>query len=177
MENRRVGEVMIPLEKYPHVTHTATLLQAMEAIENAVLETDGRYSLPRVVLIFNENYQLVGLARRRDILRGLEPDFLLQKPLEYRKKLFDVEIDPNLSELPYDRIIKAAIENGKKPVSEVMKPVEVTVNHDAHIFTAIYEMNSNRVSLLPVLKDNEVVGVVRSVDVFHEVYKLLHESK
>lgn len=32
----------------------------------------GRKSLPRVALVFNEAYDLLGMVRRRDNLRGLE---------------------------------------------------------------------------------------------------------
>jgi predicted transcriptional regulator len=177
MATVRVGDIMIPLDQYPHVLYTYTLQQAIEVIENSELNVGGRKSLPRSVLIFDENYQLMGMIRRRDILRGLEPEFLLDKPLEYRKKLFDVKVDPNLSELSYDKIIKGARENAKLPVSRFMKPIEVTVDYEDHIFKAIYEMNSRRLDLLPVMRNNEVIGVIRTVDVFHEVAKLLKEDQ
>lgn len=100
MEIIQVGEIMIPLDKYPHVSCNHTLRQAMEIIENATLNIDGRQSLPRSVLVFNEDYQLIGRIRRRDILRGLETEFLARKPLEYRKKIFNVKIDPSLRGSP-----------------------------------------------------------------------------
>jgi CBS-domain-containing membrane protein len=173
MKELRVGEIMIPLEKYPRVLINDTLRQAMKVLEESVLAVGEHQSLPRVALVFNENGNLAGMVRRRDILRGMEPNFLIQKPLNYRKKLFDVSIDPNLSAISYEEIIDGVTENMKKPVSSVIRPIEMTVNYDDHIFLAIYEMNSCHLSLLPVLKDKIVVGIVRSVDVFHEVAKLL----
>ena len=173
MPNKRVGEIMIPLEKYPHIQHKTTLLQAIEVMENSVIDIHDQKVLPRSLLIFNDKYQLMGMIRRRDILRGLEPEFLAEKPLEYRKKLFDVKIDPNLSELSYDHMMKEVRDRAKLPVTQFMKRIDVTVDQEDHIFKAIYEMNSNRLNLLPVVKNNEVVGVVRTVDVFHEVAKLL----
>lgn len=173
MNELRIGEIMIPLEKYPRVSVDDSLRQVMKVLEESVLIVDGRQSLPRVALVFSTNGNLAGMVRRRDILRGMEPDFLIQKPLDYRKKLFDVKIDPSLSAISYDEIIEGVIENMKKPVSQFTRPIEVTINYDDHIFLAIYEMNSARLSLLPVLKDEIVIGVVRSVDVFHEIAKLL----
>jgi signal-transduction protein with cAMP-binding, CBS, and nucleotidyltransferase domain len=38
---------------------------------------------------------------------------------------------------------------------------------------AIYEMVSLNQSLLPVEQDGRVLGVIRSVDVFHELAQLL----
>ncbi len=173
MKMTRAGDLMIPLEKYPHMPHWFTLRQAIVEMENSVLEIDGRKSLPRVVLVFDEKYQLVGLLRRRDILRGLEPEFLLEKPLDYRKKLFDVKVDPNLSEISFDKILEGVRKRADRPVSDVMIPVSGTADYNDHIIKVVYEMNANKFSLLPVLKDGRVVGVVRTVDVFREFVKLV----
>jgi CBS-domain-containing membrane protein len=171
MENIRAKDVLIPIDQYPHIPYWFTLRQAMMLIETSELERDGRKSLPRVVLVFDEKYQLMGMVRRRDILRGLEPDFLSQKPISYRRKLFDVKVDPNLSEISFDKIIFGVRERAERPVSEVMIPIEATVDYEDHIVKVIYEMNQHDLSILPVLKDNKVVGVVRTVDVFHEIAK------
>ena len=165
------GDAMIPLDKYPHIPYWYTLRQAMVEMEKSEIEIHGRKSLPRVVLVFNEAYQLLGMIRRRDILRGLEPNFLLIQPLQYRKKLFDVEVDPNLSLLSSDKLKKGVLEQAERPVSDVMIPADHTVDFDDHIFKVIYEMNEHNLSLIPVLKDKRVVGVVRTVDIFHEVAK------
>jgi CBS-domain-containing membrane protein len=166
--------VLIPLDKYPHLPYWFTLKQAIAEMEGAVLEIDGRISLPRMLLVFDEKYQLMGMARRRDILKGLEPMFLREKPLQYRKKLWDVQVDPELSELSYGKIVEAVMKLADETsISDVMLPIEATVDYEDHIVRVIYEMNKHNLSLLPVLKDGKVVGVVRSVDVFHEVAKVV----
>jgi CBS-domain-containing membrane protein len=169
IEGKTAGELMIPLDKYPHIPYWFTLRQAMAEIANSELEIDGKKSLPRIILVFDEKYCLMGMARRRDILRGLEPEFLSKGPSDYRKKLFDVEVDPNLSEVSYDRLLKTLRERAELPISEVMTPIVKTVAYDDHITKIIYEMVSNDLSLLPVMKDDKVAGVVRSVDVFQEI--------
>lgn len=173
MERLTAGDIMIPLNKYPHLPYWFTLRQALVEMETSVIEVGDRQSLPRVVLVFNEKYELMGMVRRRDILRGLEPDFLAEKPLDYRKKLFDVHVGPDLSEFSYEEIMDGAQKRAERPVSEIMIAIQHTAGFDDHIFKVIYEMNANNLALLPVLKDNRVVGVVRTVDVFHEVAKLL----
>ncbi len=171
-----VGEIMIPLDDYPHIYEWNTLRQAIEEMEKCGLDVRGRQSLPRMLLIFNKEEKLTGLLRRRDILRGIEPEFLVSKPLAYRKKLFDIEVDPNLSELSFDRLIKGMRERAERPVSDVMRPVNVTISHNEHIMKAIYEMVDGNMSLLPVLEDGRVVGVLRSVDIFQEVSRFLLQS-
>ncbi len=173
MELKRAGEIMIPLEQYPHVPYWFTLRQVMAELEKSEVDVQGRRSLPRVVLVFDEKYQLMGVVRRRDIMRGLEPEFLTAKPLHYRKKLFDVKVDPNLSELSFDKFTKGIRERAERPVSEVMLPIAATVDYDDHIMKVIYEMTSNNLSLIPVIREGRVVGAVRSVEVFHEIAALL----
>jgi CBS domain-containing protein len=171
MEKVHAGDIMIPMDEYPHIPYWFTLRQAMAEMEGSELERNGRKSLPRVILVFNEKYELLGMVRRRDILRGLEPEFLSQKPLSYRRKLFDVTVDPNLSELSFDKVIAGVRERAERPINEVMIPIEATIDYEDHIVKVIYEMNMHNLSILPVLKDNKVVGVVRTVDIFHEIAK------
>ena len=102
---KRIREIMIPVTRYPSVRDNATLRDAIEVIVSAELEVDLKKSLPRVILVFDGIDVLVGYIRRRDIMRGLEPNFLVSQPLEYRQKLFDVSVDPNLSELTHDRVV------------------------------------------------------------------------
>jgi predicted transcriptional regulator len=171
---KRVGEIMIPVDKYPSVRDKATLRDAIAVIEGAELEVDRRKSLPRVILVFDEIDVLVGYIRRRDIMQGLEPKFLTLQPLEYRKKLFDVAIDPNLLELSFDRVVKGIREQADRPVSDVMNPIEITIDADDHMIKAVYEMVAYNLTLVPVVQEGRVVGVLRSVDLFHELVKLVH---
>lgn len=170
---KRIREIMIPVTQYPSVRDNATLRDAIAMIVSAELEVDLKKSLPRVILVFDGIDVLVGYIRRRDIMRGLEPSFLISQPLEYRQKLFDVAVDPNLSELTYDRVVKGIQSQADRPVSDVMCPFEATIDADDHVMKAVYEMVSLNVSLIPVLHEGNLVGVVRSVDVFHELAELL----
>lgn len=169
MELKRAEEVMIPLEAYPHIPYWFTLRQAIVEMEKSEFDVNGRRSLPRVVLVFDERYNLMGMVRRRDILRGLEPEFLSKGPRRASRGLFDVKVDPELAELSFDKLTKRFRERAERPVSDVLIRITTTVNHDDHIMKVVYEMVDKNVSLLPVLKEKRVIGVVRSVDVFHEI--------
>lgn len=173
LENLRVEDMMIALDHYPQVTTDTSLAEAARVLKSARIDLGDHKSLPRWLLVFTAEGQLVGSVRRRDIMRGLEPKFLLNEPLDYRKKLFDVKIDPELSELSYDHLIKEVREQAARPVKTVMKPLQVTIHHDDHLIKAIYEMVSYGVSLLPVLKERRVVGVLRSVEVFKALTSII----
>ncbi len=164
---------MVPLERYPCIPDSLTLGDAITKMTVQILNTK-ELSLARVALVFDEEFNdLLGMLRRRDIMRGLEPRFLVSGSLKYRRKLFDVDIDPNLSELSYDRMIAHIRKRANRLVRQFMVPIKVTINHDDHIMKAVYEMVDQNVSLLPVLKGKRVVGVVRSVDVLGELALML----
>jgi predicted transcriptional regulator len=173
MKTKRAGDILIPLDQYPHIPYWFTLRQAVAEMEKTTLDIDGRKSLPRALLVFDEKYNLLGVVRRRDILRGLEPKFLRTMSMSYRKKLFDVEVDADLADLSGGRIAQAIQEQAEQSVAEVMQPIAATVDFEDNITKIIYKMVSRDENLLPVMKDDQVVGVVRSVDVFQEIAKLL----
>jgi CBS-domain-containing membrane protein len=168
MALKSAGDIMIPLEKYPHIPYWFSLRQAVAEIENSEIDVDGRTSLPRALLVFDEKYELLGIARRRDILRGLQPDLGSH---QNGRKLFDVEFDADLLEVSPEKSIRDMKESADRTVEEVMQPIVAAVRFDDHLTKVIYIILKHDLSLLPVLKNDKVVGVVRSVDVFHHVAK------
>jgi len=177
MVSKRAGDIMIPLDEYPHIPHWFTLRQAVVEMEKSELDRDGRRSLPRALLVFDEKYQLLGIVRRRDILRGLEPKYLKTMPVTHRKRMFDVEANEDLLELSSGRFSEALEQQAEQLVSEIMQPVAATVDIDDHIAKVIYKMISRDLNLIPVLRGDTLVGAVRSVDVFHEVADMLIKHK
>lgn len=165
MKETLVSHIMVPVEEYPCIPETLTLGDAVEEMAVQILRRK-QASLPRVVLVFDDDFsQLRGVLRRRDIMRGLEPRFLVSGSLDYRRKVFDVEVDPMLSELTHDKITAHMRKRATRLVRQFMTPIKATIAHDTHITTAMCEMVDHNVSLLPVIKDDEVIGVVRSADV------------
>ncbi len=169
----QVGHIMIPLERYPHVTASSPLRKAMQVLDRSALAVNKRKSQASVLLVLGRNKRIAGIARRRDLMRGLEPAELADQPLSYRKKLFDTSADPLTSERAYEKLVLGVWERASRPVSEVMRPVGVTIEHDALLVKAIYEMVSYGVTTLPVMKGKRLVGVLRSVEVFHQMAEVV----
>ena len=78
-----------------------------------------------------------------------------------------------LLELGNDKVAGRIKDRAERPVGDVMQPIKVTLQQDDHLMKIIYEMVENDLSMIPVLEDGSVVGVVRSVDVLDEVSKLV----
>jgi len=166
---------MIPLNKYPHIPYWFTLRQAVAELEKTSLEINGLKSLPRALLVFDEKYLLLGIVRRRDILRGLEPNFLRHLSVSEKHSSMDIKIDPNLIEMSscFDSLSKAIKKQADVVVSEVMQPIVATVNADDHLAKIIYIMIEQDLNLISVLENEKVVGVVCSVGVFHQIANVL----
>ena len=173
MDEMTAESIMIPLDSYPHVPYWFTLRQAIVEMEKTQLDVEGRKSLPRVVLVFDEEYRLIGMVRRRDILKGMAPD-AMQEPIERRG-----EHDPGImrdrrqSETSRETNLEEIRKRAERPVQEVMTPIRISIPHDARLMEIIQVLVVNDTSLVPVLKDNLVSGVIRSTDVLHAVGKLI----
>jgi CBS domain-containing protein len=160
VEQKKVKDLMIPLEDYPHIPYWFTLRQAMAIVREAAIKFEGSFE-PRAVLVFDEKYQLMGMLTLRDIIKGLEPRFMHETAL--------VKADPNLTVLMGDLFGPGMREASQKPVSEIMSPIKITVNGEDLIAKALFLMIKENVGLMPVIQDNKVAGMIRLSDLFKEI--------
>jgi CBS domain-containing protein len=162
--DKRVKDLMIPLEDYPHIPYWFTLRQAMAIVREAAIKFEGSFE-PRAVLVFDEKYQLMGILTLRDIIKGLEPRFLKETNL--------IKMDPSLTVLMGDLLGPQMKEHSQRPVSEVMSPIQATVDGNAPIVKALYLMIKENVGLMPVIQDSKVAGMIRLSDLFGEIAKVV----
>jgi CBS-domain-containing membrane protein len=161
---KKVKDLMIPLEDFPHIPYWFTLRQAMAIVREAVGKFAGAFE-PRALLVFDEKYQLMGILTLRNMIKGLEPSFLQETSL--------VAMDPNLTVLLGDLLGPNMKTASARPVSEVMCPIQVTVDAGAPVAKALYLMIQENVGFLPVLHSGRVAGMVRLSDLFNEVAQLV----
>ena len=173
MELKTAGELMIPLDKYPHIPYWFSIRHAIAELTHSQLVIDGVISLARAVLVFDDEYNLMGLVRRRDIMKGFEPENFFGDQAHYSQHLFEVKHDPDLLEISSERLHKSIEEKAEQSVSTIMAPIESTVDYNDHLFKIVYEMNHHQLSMLPVIKDDAVVGVIRTVEVTSQIAKNL----
>lgn len=161
---KKVKDLMIPLEDYPHIPYWFSLRQAMAIVREAAIKFEGSFE-PRAVLVFDEKYQLMGILTLRDIIKGLEPRFLRETAL--------IKADPSLTVLMGDLFGPGLKEASQKPVSEVMSPIKVTIQGNDPIAKAVAVMIQEGVGMMPVIQDNKVAGMIRLSDLFKEISDLV----
>jgi len=144
-----VREIMVDVFEYPHIPYWFTLRQAAGIIRNTLLGGE-KHVHPLVVLVFDEKYNLVGMANLREIMKGLEP-------------LWSGSV---AAETGADAGGKPASE---APIATVMHSTEYFVEPGASIADAARLIVEQGVELVPVLEDRKkLVGVVRWQEVFQE---------
>jgi len=170
MPFKRVGEIIIPLDRYPHLPHWFTLRQALAELRSAQYEVgEDKIASPRSALVFDEAYRLLGQLRHRDIMRGVMPRQLASEELHLGHLDISMRPDPELSGLSFDSTVKSIREQSERKVSEVMQPIVATLDVDDPLIKAVTEFVEQDLSLIPVLKDGKVVGVVNTLCVSHEI--------
>jgi len=164
---KKVKEVMIPLEDYPHIPYWFSLRQAMAIVREEAIEFENFFEF-REVLVFDEKYQLMGILTLRDIIKGLAPRFLHETAL--------VKSDPSLIKLIGDLFGPGLKEAAQKPVSEVIQPIKVSIQGDDPIAKAIFLMITEDVDIMPVIQGSKLAGMVRMSDLFGEISQLLSDE-
>jgi CBS domain-containing protein len=173
MPTKRVGDILIPLDDYPHLPHWFTLRQAMAELRGAQYEVGGQVASPRSALVFDEAYRLLGHLRRRDILRGMEPRFLAKDKLHLRFLDIEMHPDPDLWELSLDQTVKGLRERSERKISEVMQPIVITLDYDDPLTKAVVAFVEHDLSLIPVMRQDKVAGVVNTLSLFRELERLI----
>ncbi len=164
-----VQDLLIPLVEYPHIREDSSLRDAFVAIEQG-LATGKRF---RHVLVLDDKDNLVGLMGMRDILRGVFPDFLRATLPGHSRDAIALPQYPALALLWQDSFHTQCKEEALKPVKPHMAPVTVTVSPSDPATKAAYLMVFTDSSMLPVVENGSVVGVIRMVDVFNEASKVV----
>jgi len=162
-------DVMVPLGSYPSAHTGDSLREAVEQLETAQIHFGEATSMPRILLVFDDNQHLVGMVRRRDILRGLEPEYHQELDTSHPEAHFRAEIDPNLSDLVgYDdpERLRPKLD---KPLADVVRALPGQVAADDSLMKVARELIGNDTHIAAVLDDEEVIGVIRSLDLLHAV--------
>src|SRR3972149_9513557 len=74
-KGKLVKDVMVDVFDFPHIPYWFSIRQAIGIIKKSLLSSE-KVHYPRAVLVFDEKYNLLGTVSLKDILRGLEPNFM-----------------------------------------------------------------------------------------------------
>lgn len=160
-----IRDIYVPFAEYPNIRDTASLQDAFAVLHGAY-KTGKRF---RHILVLDAHDQLIGILGIRDLMRGLFPDYLRTSE---RSHFEGAQSDfPALTLIWQATCATQCKEAARHPIKGFMAPVPVTVKPSDPLTLATYLMVVHDTSMLPVVEDGRVVGVVRVIDVFNEASK------
>ncbi len=164
-----VRDSMVPLTRYPHMPYWFSIRQAITLLR--IAEMDDEPPSPRLVLIFDEKYQLLGLLRPEEILRGLEPRFLVKPPAGGWPAAEPTELAALWSDP------RGSTQAAGAPVKDFMVPVRSTVRVDDTLTHAAALMLRDGIPVLAAMEGNQVAGIVRLDDAYNAIAAALTEGE
>jgi CBS domain-containing protein len=166
----KIRDIYIPLAEYPHIRDSAILKDAFAVLHGAY-STGKRF---RHILVLDSRDRLVGLLGIRDLLHGLFPDYL--RAGEHGHFEGAQPDFPALTLIWQETCATQCKEAARNPIKGFMAPVPTTVKPGDPLTLAAYLLVIHDTSMLPVVDDGRVIGVVRVIDVFNEASKaVLHD--
>lgn len=149
---KRVKEIMIDIFKYPHVPYWFTLDQAIKILKVFISQKES--PVPFIILVFDEQYNLIGWIGLEEIFRGLEMG--LTENLE--------KVTEETVNLLFTEKVK---EVASKQVQEIMVPVKDFVTTEDTVSKAAFLIIHNKLRIIPVLENRKLVGIVRLKEIFN----------
>jgi DNA-binding response OmpR family regulator len=162
LHERTVRDLMIPLESYRKVYADESLRTALSALKEAAeSKVVGHHAEigHRSILVMDRGDNLLGVLRRIDVLRMVEPSFLRDSPYTtYFTGMF----------------LASCKTLADRPVGDFVRQEEmVSVGEFTPLMEAVALMARHGLINLPVLRAGKFVGMLRDSDLFHEVLRLV----
>jgi CBS-domain-containing membrane protein len=176
MQTQAVKELMVPISEYATVHENANMAEAMRSLENEQKRHGDSPYRHQSLVVLNSEQHVVGRLSQVDMMRALEPGYsrLGQTPWIGRSVLSKEVLKTlreqfNLWEQPIEALCQ---EVGKAKVKDYMQtPSEGEfVSKGDTLNVALHRIVMGRHHSLLVTEDREIIGILRSTDLFNALY-------
>ncbi len=154
-----IADLMAPPSLYPRVYIDDPLTVVLKAIYDAYttpVELNNKYGQVRTALVYDRSEKFIGMVRFSDILKLIIPPFLSDSPYSsYFTGMFLAQV----------KVF------GKQNISSLVKK-QIFVDVNAPIMEAVHLLVEHKLINIPVLKDGELVGILRGRDIIVETARL-----
>ncbi len=175
MDNMKVKDVMIAAADYATISAEATLGEAQIALATAEDKYNQTQHSYRALLVLDGQGRVSGKVSILDILKGLEPkykelgDFGLLSRFGFSHKFYDFMMkDIDILQKPLDHICEKASQIRVKEIMQVPSK-GAYIDQKASLNKAIHQLVVEHHQSLMVTHNNNIVGILRLVDVFDEI--------
>ncbi|EFK11319.1 response regulator receiver domain protein [delta proteobacterium NaphS2] len=173
-EEKRAGDIMIPIEEYTTIRLESTIREGIEALkqsfESAVSTSRIMETGHRSILVFDHQENLVGILSILDLIRVVRPAYLsAPKPSMADSMQYSTMFWSGLFTTQTKALVSRRIE-------DVMSEAPLEVDEDANLMEVANLLYTEKRRRMAVMRKNRVVGVVREQELFFEMARILMES-
>ena len=180
MEDKRVKDLMIPLDEYPVVSPNATLLEAIMAITEAQKKRAPGLQPYRAVLVADRTGKIIGKLGQLAFLKALEPKY---RHLGDLQKLKSAGVSDEMISTMVDhyRFLEEALPDlcarGRNiRVVDAMHPIAECIDENAKLCEAINKIVFYQQLSLLVMRGQQAVGVLRLSDLCDEIARQMKKD-
>lgn len=176
----KAKDIMVPIDQYPIVDSSATVLDAVNCLAESRCNSDPSKQPFQAVLVADKHGDIVGKLGQMALLRALEPQSLV---VENQNTLNKAGVG--------DSIMKTALNHYRSlqrelsemcfaaaalPVRYVMIPFKEHIDVNVPICEIIHQMLVWQTLSVLVTEKDQPIGLVRLVDLCDEVMKQMRQT-
>ncbi len=173
-EEKKAGEIMIPLEEYTRISVDSTVKEAIDALKKSYESflSSGKVMEygHRSILVFDRKDRLAGILSILDLVKALRPAYLTApKPSMADALRYSTMFWSGL----FTSQAKGLV--GKK-VGDLMSEPPLTIEEEANLMEIAEMMVTEKARRLAVTRKGKVIGVVREQELFFEIARIVSGS-
>lgn len=181
MITKLIKEIMVPISDYVTIHEDASMAKAIQSLESENKSYgDSPYRHQSLVVTNRKNY-VVGRLSQVDIMRAMEPRYCkigsgqwVSRSVLSKEVLVTLRESFKLWEQPLETLCSEL--NNLKVKDFMQVPTEGEfVNEDDTFNVACHRIIMGRHHSLLVTKNKEIVGILRSTDLFNDLYDVMVE--
>lgn len=170
MDKKRVKDVMVPIDQYAVVGQSATVYEAIMALDEAQKNLPPGRQPYRAVLVVDAKKNVVGKIGQLGFLKALEPKYGVLGDME---KLARAGVSQEMigSMMDHYRLFQDNLSDlcervSTMPVADVMRPVTESIDAEAPLSDAIHQIVVLQTLSILVREGGRTVGLLRLSDLF-----------
>ena len=180
MSAKKAGDIMVPIDEYPTVDSSATVLDAATLLAESRSNSEQGKQPYQAVLVADKNGKIIGKLGQLAFLRALEPRSQVASDKDTLKKagvseaIMQTALD-HMSVLQR-RMSEMCLMAKTMSVQNVMHPFKEHIDVDAPICDVIHQMVEWQTLSVLITKHDHPVGLIRLSDLCDEAMARMRQT-
>ena len=181
MITRQIKEIMLPISDYVTIHEDASMAEAIQSLESENKRYGDSPYRHQSLVVTNREKHVVGRLSQVDIMRAMEPRYCklgnehwLSRSVLSKEVLVTLRESFKLWEQPLETLCSELSHLKVKDFMQVPTEGEFVDENDTFNI-ACHRIVMGRHHSLLVTKNKEIVGILRSTDLFNDLYDVMVE--